>query len=376
MVETMLFLFIGVWIPSFVYLALFIFLFREGLIGGVDSSGDNFKQTVQWLAVVVLLLFLNYLTGMYIDYPEYGSEAFQDMCKSSLSKVYLIASFISSILIVEYRLEYPYIIRLSLMIFVFIFLGTFLNLSYLLGWNFPGEGFIGKSSVILNFLSFVHILCSFRRERFSNKSIMSGMLLLSSTFLYQNVFVEGNFMFDYILAVVGITLTHIYVIIRYLHWKKSALLPKEYSLEGESLPIDEPSAQYQSKPSGASDISLRVKLISYLEDEKPFLNKELTMDQVADRLSTNKTYLSKIINVEMGRNFRDLINYYRVKEAIRFFNENEALSIKELQEMAGFNNTSSFTSAFKVNTGSTPGEWCKDNKSKRRTENGQFKEKE
>ena len=154
-------------------------------------------------------------------------------------------------------------------------------------------------------------------------------------------------------------------------------MPKAYIVQDGTIPLEDSPAKYQSGTSEKGDVSLRAKLVNYLENEKPFLNKDLSMEQMADRLNTNKTYRSKIINVEMDRNFRDLINYYRVKEAIRIFNENDTLSIKELQEMVGFNNASSFTSAFKVNTGSTPGEWCKDIKSKRRTENGQtIKEQE
>ena len=82
------------------------------------------------------------------------------------------------------------------------------------------------------------------------------------------------------------------------------------------------------------------------------------------RLFTNKTYLSKTINVEMNKNFRELVNYFRVKEAIRIFHEDSTLSMSELRERCGFNNNASFTSAFKLNTGYTPGEWCRDMKSR------------
>ena len=97
MIETMLFLFLGIWLPCFVYFALFVYLFREGVAEGLDSSGNNFKQTVQWLTVVVFLLFSNYLVMMFARYPEFGTSEFEELCKFSLSKVFLLSSFISSL---------------------------------------------------------------------------------------------------------------------------------------------------------------------------------------------------------------------------------------------------------------------------------------
>lgn len=107
---------------------------------------------------------------------------------------------------------------------------------------------------------------------------------------------------------------------------------------------------------------LKERLINYFESEKPFLSKDLTMEEVAMTLFTNKSYLSKTINVEMNKNFRELVNTFRVREAIKLFSRNQEISINELREMSGFNNNASFTSAFKLITGSTPGEWCRNMK--------------
>ena len=114
-----------------------------------------------------------------------------------------------------------------------------------------------------------------------------------------------------------------------------------------------------------STLSLKERLLGYFESEKPYLSKNLTMEEVAMRLFTNKTYLSKTINVEMNKNFRELVNYFRVKEAINIFSTNPDISMGELRDRCGFNNNASFTSAFKLNTGYTPGEWCRDVKSGR-----------
>ena len=54
-----------------------------------------------------------------------------------------------------------------------------------------------------------------------------------------------------------------------------------------------------------------------------------------------------------------------MKEAINIFTSNMEISVSELRDKCGFNNNASFTSAFKLNTGYTPGEWCRDMKQRR-----------
>ena len=125
-----------------------------------------------------------------------------------------------------------------------------------------------------------------------------------------------------------------------------------------------------------TSLSLKERLLNYFENEKPYLSKDLSMQEVAMRLFTNKSYLSKTINVEMNKNFRELVNYFRVREAMRIFSASPDISMSELRDMCGFNNNASFTSAFKLNTGCTPGEWCRDMKSKLQEERRNSDEKQ
>lgn len=130
--------------------------------------------------------------------------------------------------------------------------------------------------------------------------------------------------------------------------------------------IEEPALKFYNGADiyNFSDVNvpLKERLIGLFEVEKLFLSKDLTMEDVAMRLFTNKTYLSKTINVEMNKNFRELVNSFRVREAMKIFSQNNDISINELRDRCGFNNNASFTSAFKLNTGYTPGEWCRNAK--------------
>lgn len=127
--------------------------------------------------------------------------------------------------------------------------------------------------------------------------------------------------------------------------------------------------QVLSENSGASDFSnisnVKQRLLEYFEKEKPYLSPFLTIDRVAADIYTNKTYISKIINDEMKMNFREFVNSYRVKEAIRIFSEDEDIAINRLKDLSGFNSYSSFSTAFKQHAGTTPGEWRRDLKGRR-----------
>ena len=99
------------------------------------------------------------------------------------------------------------------------------------------------------------------------------------------------------------------------------------------------------------------ELIKLLDNEKIFEKFDLTIIQLAKRLSTNRTYLSQIINEEFGKNYSDFINEYRVKESMLLFSDhqkNSKLSIEGIANEVGFRSISSFILAFKKYTGITP----------------------
>jgi AraC-like DNA-binding protein len=57
------------------------------------------------------------------------------------------------------------------------------------------------------------------------------------------------------------------------------------------------------------------KLLHVMKTERPYIDGDLTLQKLADRLSIPVNHLSQIINERLGQNFFDFINSYRVKEA-------------------------------------------------------------
>ncbi len=101
---------------------------------------------------------------------------------------------------------------------------------------------------------------------------------------------------------------------------------------------------------------LSVQLEELMVSKKPYLNKILTLNDLAALLHTNHTYLSALINQNYRINFNDYINQLRVRESCILISmvENQNLSIDHLANLSGFNSKSTFYSAFKKFTGMSP----------------------
>ncbi|MCL2728012.1 MAG: helix-turn-helix domain-containing protein [Bacteroidales bacterium] len=104
------------------------------------------------------------------------------------------------------------------------------------------------------------------------------------------------------------------------------------------------------------------KLITFFNDHKPYLKAGINVNEVAVSVGTNRAYLSRFINDRLNLNFNQFVNSYRVKEAQRVITEQGVIALPKLCKMVGFTSMATFTVAFKLNTGMTPGEWCKHHK--------------
>lgn len=105
---------------------------------------------------------------------------------------------------------------------------------------------------------------------------------------------------------------------------------------------------------------LKDRLCNVLEREKLFLNPDIRVGDLAERLYTNKSYLAQTIKIKLNKNFCQLVHYYRVREAMRLYAQNPELTITQLCRRVGFNSMTTFNTAFGRNTGFTPAEWCKE----------------
>lgn len=107
----------------------------------------------------------------------------------------------------------------------------------------------------------------------------------------------------------------------------------------------------------ARKAELKNKLLSLFEDQRVYLKSTLTLNEVAQMLHTNRTYISNIVNSEFSLSFYQFVNKYRIDEATRLFIANPEIQSNRVAEMVGFNSISSFIIAFKLHKKCTPKEW-------------------
>ena len=101
------------------------------------------------------------------------------------------------------------------------------------------------------------------------------------------------------------------------------------------------------------------ELVNLVENERLYLNSELKYSEVAARLGISARYLTEVLSRELGKNFKDFINEYRVKEVQQRIQNNEVenLTLYAIALDSGFNSKSSFNRVFKKHTGYTPSEF-------------------
>jgi AraC-like DNA-binding protein len=103
------------------------------------------------------------------------------------------------------------------------------------------------------------------------------------------------------------------------------------------------------------------RLLHLMETEKLYLDSELTISKVAEKLAIPAPHLSQTINERLNQNFIDFINTYRVAEAKRRLVDPamKHYSVLAVAEEVGFNSKSSFNSVFKKHVQMTPSEFRK-----------------
>ena len=110
-------------------------------------------------------------------------------------------------------------------------------------------------------------------------------------------------------------------------------------------------------PQPTPDSVLMQRICELMEKEKPFLNPELKISDVASALGTNRTYLSDCINSQRDSSFTQFVNAYRVEYAKELLRNRRDIKISEVYTLSGFSSENTFFRIFKAHTGKTPSEY-------------------
>jgi len=101
---------------------------------------------------------------------------------------------------------------------------------------------------------------------------------------------------------------------------------------------------------------LRDKLVDLLTHQKVYKNNSISLERLSEMLGTTRHNTSQVINEHFDMSFHDLINQYRILEAVDIFDEDQKqnLNIIEVAYEVGYNNKVTFNKAFKKHMNQTP----------------------
>ena len=119
----------------------------------------------------------------------------------------------------------------------------------------------------------------------------------------------------------------------------------------ESQPTEAPAAH---------DTPLSQDLLRLMEERKPYLNPKLTLADLAQEMHINRTYLTTVLNRDIGKSFYDFVNEFRITEACSIIDAlppSERPKLSDVASRSGFNSLSTFKRSFLKVKGMLPSQY-------------------
>ena len=159
---------------------------------------------------------------------------------------------------------------------------------------------------------------------------------------------------DFFLLAPSAILTVTLFCIGWLGDRQRAVLLTDIEEENKNAATDEYTEKeghtglpLQKKSTKSRNINIKKRLEKLFNEKQIYLNKDLTIWELAKQLHTNRSYLSQMINTDYGQNFSAFVNSYRARHAENLKQSHPELSQADIADMSGFGSVKSWKRAGK-----------------------------
>ena len=136
-------------------------------------------------------------------------------------------------------------------------------------------------------------------------------------------------------------------------------LPSLYKIAPLLIIEEQNAPQKQERLSENVLISLKNRLLDLMQNEKIYLEDDLNLPKLAQKMTISTHDLSYLLNVGFGKSFFQFINDYRIEAAKKLLasEKNDHLNMVGIAYAAGFSSKTTFYTAFKKATNQSPSEF-------------------
>lgn len=179
--------------------------------------------------------------------------------------------------------------------------------------------------------------------------LLTAMISMTSNLIGKDFFTDN----PYLLAIPSLAHSIVLFGLSYVGYKQffsiRVLTRDQQQSAGEKLEEEKEMKREESSVISGNKYDELYKQMEYLlEKEQIFREPDLRLNDLASKLGTNRTYVSRLINNKAQSTFCDYINSYRVSYAKKLLavHEDEELSLEDIALESGFSNQSSFYRVF------------------------------
>jgi AraC-like DNA-binding protein len=348
------------------------------------------KKALHDKVLILWLIYLGIYTGIYALFSETMFDNFHILSASFISLLLLHGPFlflyISSLADINFKMNQTKLIHFAPFVLFNLFLliasqypeiSEGIRLNHTHGMHKPVWVFnLFLISVVLSGpFYFILSILSLKRldvNIFNNFSTLENVnlswlrkLIYTFGFIWTALMIFATIhhvfnMFSWIFCTHGLTLSLsvFIIIIGYLGLKQKEIFVN-FPDSGSEF-VTEERAKYSGVAADEEETKHYVSnLRQYMDAEKPYLDPEISLPELSKRLGVSSHFLSRVINEQLGVNFFDFVNRYRVEEVkLRITDPKfNYLSILGIAFESGFNTKSTFNRVFKKTTGLTPKEF-------------------